>query len=487
MTCNALNIEQALLSSLGELVRYNIRQRCSDIDPRHIPELEQRLLQIGFEVYAPSVLVLAGAGSSFSDKSIAKLISFEFIDSTFQKIITNKISYIKYFLKEAHAFATRHIPHKTSIITYKFAKGDSHNLGKETIFFDIAFDNSVEKFIFKPTCSASQRIINEFIINVTSENSFQASPVQDIVFFKNNSYCIKKFIKQTYIYDEESLYKYFFHLGTLICISLYTKAEDLHFENVISSNCLPYIIDGEIILDDLTFKHEDMILNSGILQYLHYATNNQYSFTNIEVDIRDNRLNYAKEKHYHSHTISKVENNSLNNKKNIAKLCEGFTYCFNKIKNKKEKFIEISNSILNDDTIRLRYITRFTSVYKITQLKLWTPFPLDILERKASTKKNLSTHEQVKERKKLSTCLSQLVDAEMIDLEEGDIPFFWINHRGALCHRTGTILQNYKETSPAKQLSETIQNASQMHLKAKLIPELKRALKQVSEIISSQS
>lgn len=427
---------------------------------------------------------MAGINNNF-DARIAELISLNYIDETFQRIVKNKTNYITFAINEIHAFIITKFTTQPYSIKLQFSGSDSHNLGRETMFFNIILAHSEEKYIFKPSCCATQRVINSFIAEAFHDKTYATSPIQKIEAHENGNYCIKKFIKAEGAYDENDISRLMLALGKIMCISLYTKATDLHFENIIVANGMPYIIDGEIILDDTLSDHTEIVLNSGILQYLHYAMNEIYHSTNIEANILNNELSFLKTIEYTHHSLNK-NLTILDNKKNITALVDGFAASFNLLKSQRKHLTDTSTAILHGKNIKLRYLPRFTAFYKITQLLLWTPFPQNTTMRVSEVQKRLLSHTlTAKKTRNLTRNIHHLTKAEISDFEEGYLPFFWVNRNGALCHRTGVISKNHGNP-PATTLERTIRDASAMSLNKTLIPKLKDAFKSVVRIIEEK-
>lgn len=487
MNIHSQSIEQALTESVKELVRCHLK----DFPVRapfecDLKALEQRLVKIGIELYAPSITLMAGINNNF-DARIAELISLSYIEETFQRIVKNKTNYITFALNEIHAFITTKFPTQSYSIKLQFPGSDAHNLGRETMFFNIVLAHSEEKYVFKPSCCATQRVINSFISEVFHDKICETSPIQKIEAHENGNYCIKKFIKAECTYDESDTPGLMFALGMIMCISLYTKATDLHFENIIVANGMPYIIDGEIILDDTLPDHSEIVLHSGILQYLHYAMNEIYHFTNIEANMLNNELSFLKTIEYTHHSLNKKNSTLLDNKKSISALVDGFAASFTLIKSQRKHLIDTSTAILHEKGIKLRYLPRFTAFYKITQLLLWTPFPQSTTMRVSEVQKRLLSHTlTAKKTRNLTRNIHHLTKAEISDFEEGDLPFFWVNRNGALCHRTGVISKNHSNP-PATTLERTIRDASAMSLNKTLIPKLTDAFKSVARIIEEKN
>lgn len=130
MNIHSQSIEQALTESVKELVRCHLK----DFPVRapfecDLKTLEQRLIKIGIELYAPSITLMAGINNNF-DARIAELISLNYIDETFQRIVKNKTNYITFALNEIHAFIITKFTTQPYSIKLQFPGSDSHNLGR---------------------------------------------------------------------------------------------------------------------------------------------------------------------------------------------------------------------------------------------------------------------------------------------------------------------------------------------------------------------
>ena len=474
MKAETFDAEQDLVLIVRDLVRRNVIALCDNIvcSGDSLIDLERRLVDIGIEVFAPSVMMILSAGGNLRDKKITEMISFWYIEAVFIKIIKNKISYFKWCVNEIHSFAKNITCLSTYIVDCKFSSSDSHNLGRETIFFDICHENSKRKYVFKPSCCASQRLINNFVCCFFEKN-LNSTPIQHIITYKKDEYCIKEFVKNEHLFSSEDISQYLYGLGVVMCISMYTRATDLHFENVVPSKKFPHLIDAEIILDDLCSNNVDAIHNSGLLQYIDCAKNKLCIFSNIGIGIKNGCVDYVTENKYTDHLIGNC--NFSISEKNLSILCTGFSDCFKNIKHRKNHFINISKEILRDENIKLRYIVRFTALYKAIQLKLWTPIPLSIEKRKEKIKHSLACHGFVMPKRQVAENISRVIDAEIADFDEGDIPFFWIDSAGSLCHRTGFISNRHDNATPSKLIEQSIRSACALQLEEILIPHIKRA------------
>lgn len=77
-----------------------------------------------------------------------------------------------------------------------------------------------------------------------------------------------------------------------------------------------------------------------------------------------------------------------------------------------------------------RALLRNSSLYKILQLRLWTPLPLSVSDRRKEVAEVLFRKDAVLLREVDSGLLKNIISVEVDDLESGDIPFFWVKGGG---------------------------------------------------------
>lgn len=432
-----MNIKEFIDIFLYELTQEYLEDIKNEINRQDFLVFSQYISKMGKDIYYPSLLLFYRSGAKFSDKSIERLLNIKFLDISFKKIVDNK----KYFLRESLINIRHFIRDILKIqeyeFSYKLIGGDSHNLGKESVFFEIYSLNCRYSFIYKPTNSFSQDIHNSLMSYVCKTIGITENPIQAIVYSSKNFY-IKRYIEESKINSVDEWNKYLYFMGILLAVILVLKEYDLHYENIVCSKSMPIVIDGEFLLNELD-NPRDVLDQSGLLNYFYSSLYGISTFKKVEFDIEKDNLRFTKDSFYRKHILFDGKLKFALDKYNIKFIKEGFKDAINSFYSLRGSKDFFANKI--DINSCLRFLTRPTAFYKIMQMYMWTPIPLSVEGRIKKIKSKLSSKyiQNIND----DRIYKNIINLETKDLMSGDIPFFWINYEGSLMHHTDKVIDRY--------------------------------------------
>lgn len=378
---------------------------------------------------------------------VTKLTSDYWID----KLIIKKLKYNFYNILECLERIERHKKRISTFLKYspvnissiQVLNSETHNKGKVPII--ISFDN-YKKIVYKSVNLKLTSLFNFLIDLIFEKNSwFFVKCVKNISF--ENNYGFMEFIDNNNVVDNiKDVEEFYKKLGIIIAIAYCFNITDIHKENLIVNNSFPVMIDLEAMLYRFSneLKTNDVrntgmigIRNSSSLQgRVESFITEPHEFFN---EFNKNHINYQKKIDMRSHRIY-FGNTLIEPTDYTENIIDGFQYAYKLIENKKRNIIINLEKYLMNNKVKIRQINRYTNYYNL--MLLW------VIQPSFDTYASLTS--KLKERLMKDECAYKnvnfdiLVNAEMSDLLNGDVPFFWTYpFSNSIYHKNSIVVKDY--------------------------------------------
>ncbi|MCM2139856.1 type 2 lanthipeptide synthetase LanM [Vagococcus fluvialis] len=169
---------------------------------------------------------------------------------------------------------------KLLITDCSFSSGDFHNNGNTTLFFTI----NNKRIVYKPKNLINDSVM-ESIIELINRQPLQKYKLKHVNTINKGNYGWQIFIEKKDCHSIQEVERYYYRIGSFLSIFLALGTDDLHNENIISSNEYPYFIDLETLvkeekdLDGFTgiVKNFFSEINSSVLSTMLLPTNAVYN------------------------------------------------------------------------------------------------------------------------------------------------------------------------------------------------------------------
>ena len=138
------------------------------------------------------------------------------------------------------------------LLKIDFGIGDSHNNGKSVA--RLIFEKN--KLIYKPKNLKIEMAYYKFLSWINKQkipNTYDLKAGK--VYYSTNQGWME-YIENAPCNDEKDIYKFYTRIGQLLCILYTLRANDFHYENLISQKDYPVLIDLETLLGNTYFQYD---------------------------------------------------------------------------------------------------------------------------------------------------------------------------------------------------------------------------------------
>lgn len=342
--------------------------------------------------------------------------------------------------------------------------GDTHKKGHTVML--LKFSSGREIF-YKPkslvTTICFQRLL-DWVNEKHSTNKLKYHKCLD----KNDYGWEEKIVPKDCQYEYE-VEQYYENFGALVCIIHFLKGCDIHLENIIASKDMPYVIDLETILHQYVpfsidknaeFKAKDIIaesvLGTALLPMMMFKNSKQKGIDMSALNGREQKvpfkvlqlksvntdeMNFVYDygKSISGNNIPQLFKKTIEISKYTKFIHSGFEQIYNLFLENKEELLSKNSPLKQFKNINVRIIARNTQTYaNFLQESTHPDYTRDFLEREILFDR--LWFYPFKEKK--------IIQSEIEDLLEGDIPFFSSNTSStSLIDSRGRIIHNVFETS----------------------------------------
>ncbi|MFE3574536.1 type 2 lanthipeptide synthetase LanM [Lysinibacillus sp. NPDC059133] len=360
------------------------------------------------------------------------------ISSKIDSVIENTLNYIteiiNHYMEDYNQIKNMFNIKNDKITSILLNEGDTHNNGKSVARINL----NEEIIIYKPK-DLGPDIFYYKMIELYNEKSKRNLYIPKCLNKKN--YGWQEFVNNTKSTSIEDVTNYYNELGIHSCFLYLLQASDIHFENIISMNRHPVLIDletifqselnlsnasedvtnysfitntilGTLLFDIATSPLEDMVLFIGGTTNPNRQTYNK----ELLVDINSDKMRLINSIHRNT-DVSNVPllNNDYQEIYNfIEDYSDGFVDCYTFILNNKD-FLE--TFIMDTENFSIRYVLRPTYIYAKFIDALKDP-------NRLMGKNQNDLHEILD---KASASLIQkdtILELEFSDIQEYDVPLF---------------------------------------------------------------
>jgi len=255
-----------------------------------------------------------------------------------------------------------------------FLNGDSHNSGQRPVLLESDGVRSVLKFTDPRTTLTYNTLLQ-------AAQQHSGLPPCALQVRYNNSYRfqISPYLEHSSSLDANAAEIYGHMLGIHLAVSYFLQMTDLHFENVITSEGIPYVVDTECMLYgfyDYPTPSDFRLMNTGLIapkKSLSGIAGGDEAVSNIELHInKANQVKYTQDNRAFQNRLHDKEGARIPIKSYKNYIISGFRESFTFLLNNKLRLInEIPAPIILK--FRTRFLFRTTAHYKTVVDRIHSP------------------------------------------------------------------------------------------------------------------
>lgn len=359
---------------------------------------------------------------------------------------------------------------------------DMHNDGKQVA--RVFLDNGVE-ILYKPRSMKNEKVYAEFLQWMSNKIKIEQKEY-DFITTQNHSW--SEIVRQESCDSEGALQEYYIRLGVQLFLFYILGTKDLHCENLIASGSYPVIIDLETLTnikgnhtrksvkEEIIYQLLQSVLYTGILPF--YAWNKEGVGINSSAISGKGGQVYPfkvpvivnggteKMRIEYRHPISKENNNRPVLKGGFDEpilykkyLVSGFKQAYGCVLENRKEFQKLLGKLENTHS---RYLISDTQRYGMLLASSYHP---SLLTDGAA--REIFLYSMWKGRAD-----KRIVDCEVIELLNGDIPYFYFSmSEKSIINIRGEKIDNYFEKTPIDILYEKLDalNVSDMERQSEYI------------------
>lgn len=353
----------------------------------------------------------------------------------------------------------------TSPIAFQSLAGDSHNGGCRPILIK-SLDE--EQLVFKPSDPRPHMILAEILKEISANFSVDLTAPKIYPDANNRWYFIDYLVDK----EEEDVASFMEKMGMLTAVAFALGFVDLHLENLIVSGTKPVIIDPECMFYPFAELEtaSDRLLSTGLLSrnaHLSSLRGGQtqavpmHEFTMYLAS--DGVIRYRKPFQPHRNRIRASDGSYADPSDYKSEFISGYRTAHQWFVDNRNNVCDLINAQVRDD-FRIRYLVRKTRHYASVIYMLNLP-----IEQHANWEDRVIEH--FRDSGHFCQGISKsLLSAEIRDLQNRDIPYFWMTagERGAIHHQSGLVHQFGFKASLREKATQHIQSLGSQSLEEQL-------------------
>lgn len=420
--------------------------RAMGVASKVIAELNRQLVRHSVEraseVFGPSLAILGSANLSSAEAEASfSLVDFDAVAECWYRGEEAKRNALNKQIEEATRLL---LPQ--NIKSIEILDGDSHNAGFQPLLIKTGVENGAqEKLIYKSIDPAAYRIVEHISSFVC--NGLGCAPLMEPIISETDGSYLRKFTESNNRLNQHQIANYFYMYGVMVSLASFLEIIDLHFENIVTTNDGPKIIDTEFVFVNAQSKRGKWSYkNSGLFEGITSPIGQHSAMSFIrpmfEQAEQELRYSFTRAEVREEHLIQDIAGNKINTVEYADIMQKGARHADEFIRHRSNEIRGLINLVQKSDH-KIRCFVRGTAYYRILQLQMWAPNPPRLADRIAKTVQKLKARKSAPYRFR-GEALDQIIEAELHDMLHMDIPYFWVNGAdGSLNHHSGLRLQDY--------------------------------------------
>lgn len=284
--------------------------------------------------------------------------------------------------------------------------GDTHNCGRSVTIFH----TDAGKLVYKPHDLRADELLHEFVERFFSD--FVGIP-RAIAFGSQFGVC--EFVEKRRAEGEAEAERFWYHMGGLAAFAKLLGSTDLHFQNILCCQTMPYIIDLETMLSPISSER---------LAYLQSADTRECHTHSLAPSL----LMPARVEDMELSVLTNTEEDGIAPVVNgrivtvgpyLSAFKQGYDVVYTRIVEHKQAIREAVSSFPSDMTVRI--VTRSTRGYWLTTRKLYHH---SALASPADRQRSLETLERLLRESDIAT-EAPIINSEVEQMRRGDVPYFY--------------------------------------------------------------
>lgn len=365
-----------------------------------------------------------------------------------------------------------------------FGLGDPHKNGQTVAI--LSFQGG-EALVYKPRSLAVDIAYHQFLEWINNQNTTIKLKNGKSLSFEE--YGWQEFVSTEECKNKEEVHEYYFRMGANIAIFHLLRTNDMHYENIIAGGSVPYVIDLETLFSNsiysekiLTYPRKELlktVLSSGVLPTGHIF-NSKIDFDpsalvgkpkqtsenmkgwvlvedeNDEVKYENRNFITSNEGH-----LVKMNNTVVNPVEYVPSIEQGFTEVYTLFLKNKEHLYEKITESFND--LEIRIVLRPTFMYSRFLVASHHPSYLSNgLDREELL-------EMLWNITKSEDRFYKIVDSEISDLLDNDIPYFTYQIDSKhLSNSRGELIPNVFDYTSLEMVKEQIESLNERNLQEQI-------------------
>ena len=288
----------------------------------------------------------------------------------------------------------------------ELSTGDTHNCGRSVAIFH----TDAGKLVYKPHDLRVDEILYEFVERFFGD--FVGVP-RPIAFGSQFGVC--EFVEKRRAEGESEAESFWYHMGGLAALAKLLGSTDLHFQNILCCQTMPYIIDLETMLSPISAERLAYLQSADTREcHTHSLAPSLLMPFRVE-DMEISVLTNTEEKGI----APVVDGRIVTVGPYLSVFKQGYSVVYNRIVEQREAIREAVSSFPSDMTARI--VIRSTRGYWLTLQKLYHH---SALATPADRQRSLETLERLL-RKSDATIDDPIIDSEVEQMRRGDVPYFY--------------------------------------------------------------
>lgn len=336
----------------------------------------------------------------------------------------------------------------------RFLNGDSHHGAMRPLLFEDGHQKKVLKFTDPRSTQLYFSVLNQILARLGVDY-----PAPRLTCDEHHRWQIMDYLQapNSAAYGEDiSLYGYV--LGVHLALSSVLRITDLHFENVLVSGAFPHVIDTECMLYDFLaedVKEDFHLLNTGLLAASSAVSGimaGEQSVTNLDMRVgASGDALYSQRQEHFGNRIYSTGGCPVPIGTYAHELRRGFCESYANLCAMKRELHGALHETFSQG-LRTRFLVRTTAHYRTTVDMLYSPSSVDHARHGANVKRIFRGSGAM-----IEGLPEAVVEREWSDIQQGDIPYFWIAADGGeLYHRDECVMQSSSFRSIDERISRAL-------------------------------